>query len=182
LTYGIEYIKFRSFYRFKGLFDFFTGKLEVVIKFDHETEHHLERKTKELNLSKQTDTSSTPHLGSEHSGQLAFNPEMLTLREDSTNERWKAEKHLEAVKSLTLFPIYRDGEDIKGTVRRSLNQNGLANYLLAAGIRKTTSRCRFNWSFWCENRVFGPSHLSQCLASKCNVLQFAIATRGRRQI
>ena len=94
--------------------DFFTGKLEVVIKFDHETEY-LDRKVKGLNLSKQTETSSTPLLSSEPSGFLAFIPEMLSLRDD-TNERWAAERQLEAAQSLTLFPIYRDGEDVKGTV------------------------------------------------------------------
>ena len=97
--------------------DFFTGRLEVVIKFDYETEQ-LGRKIKALNLSKQSESPSTPPLGGEPSGQLAFVAEMLSLREDG-NERWEAERQLQSTQSRTLFPIYHDGEDVKGTVTRA---------------------------------------------------------------
>ncbi len=98
--------------------DFLTGRLEVAIKFDYETEH-LERNTRALNLSKQAQPTAIPPLGGEPTGQLAFTPEMLSLKEDE-NERWHAEQQLESTQSQTLFPIYHDGEDIKGTVNKFL--------------------------------------------------------------
>lgn len=98
----------------QGILDFFTGRIEVVIKFDHET-GQLERKTKAISLDDK-DEPSVSHIGGEASGSLLFEPEMLSLREKG-NERLQAEQKLQSLHSQTIFPVYRDGEDIKGTVR-----------------------------------------------------------------